>query len=288
MGKFSVLAVVGGDERQLYTAKRFAEKGYEVRRFGILGDESECETVEETLDKANYVLLPVPVTKDGYRLNSEKDILLLDMVKKLPKNCVVFGGKLPPFFKDHLRNDRIRFRDYYEDPVFLWRNADITAEAAASIVMNSSSSAVNGLKILVCGFGRIGKLLTRKFSDLGAKITVASRKKEDLMQARFLFGAETDDIDYGRKGIFDLSRKYDYILNTIPNWIFDNKNSSLLNGTVYIELASPPFGGEQSFMRRKCGEYIIASGLPGKYAPKTAADSVFDCIIGFIEGGESV
>lgn len=288
MGKFSVLAVVGGDERQLYTSEKFSKMGYEVRQFGISGHKRGEENIEDVLREANYVLLPVPVTKDGYRLNSEKEILLSEMVKMIPKNSVVFAGKLPPFFKDHLRNERIRFYDYYEDQDFLWENADITAEAGVSVIMNEATAALKELKILICGFGRIGKLLAKKLADLGADITVAARKKENLMEAEFFLGAKTDSINYARKGVFELSRKYDFIINTIPSWIFDEDNASLLVDTVYVELASSPFGGEQSFMKKNCGKYILASGLPGKYAPNTAANAVFDFMLGFVEGEEMI
>lgn len=278
-----VLSALGGDGRQVYITKLFEEKGFEVRRFGIDPKTDTHVSIEDALCGTDFLLLPVPVTKDGYRLNSAEDILLMDLIGKIPSGCTVFAGKMPPYLKDHLRSKEIEFYDYYENKTYIWRNAEISAEGAIAMLASETEVTLDELKILICGYGRIGKCLAKKLKALGASVTVAARKKEDILQAEICEGTDTDTLDYCREGIFDLGRSYDVILNTVPSWIFDQKNSSLLKNAVYFELASAPHGGESEFLKKNCGKYILASGIPGKYAPQSAGTAAFHAICSYLD-----
>ncbi|MBR4295890.1 MAG: hypothetical protein IKT56_03520, partial [Clostridia bacterium] len=130
---------------------------------------------------------------------------------------------------------------------------------------------------------RIGKCLSKKLKDLGADVTVAARKREDIMLAEVCGNTHTDELSYRRAGIFDLDRSYDAVLNTVPSWIFDASNTSIVHDSIYIELASAPYGGEVEFMKKNCRKYIMGSALPGKYAPLSAARAVFRSLLEFLE-----
>lgn len=274
----NILSALGGDSRQAYITEFFANEGFDIRRYGIGGAEDNCASEEEAISDADYLLLPVPVTKDGYRLNCERDILLFDIIKKIPKDCMVLAGKLPPAIKDYFESNEIKYFDYFGDKRYVWENADITAEGAVYMLMQELDIAVRESKVLICGYGRIGKSLAKKLKALGADVTVAARKQENIVEAELCMEVDTDLLDYCREGIFDLERSYDAIFNTVPSWIFDKSNSSLLKNSIYFELASSPFGGENRFMRDNCRKYIQASGIPGKYAPKSAARAVFNAL----------
>lgn len=279
-----IISVLGGDKRQIFIADLLKSRDYEIRLFGVEGQSDTFECLEENIADADYLLLPVPVSKDGYRLNSEKEVLLMDLVNNLSPDKKVLGGRMPPYLKDHLRAKNVELYDYYENKEYIWKNAEISAEGAVSMLMSESDRVISELRILVCGFGRIGKCLTKKLLSLGAIVTVAARKQEDILQAHTCFGSLTDIIDYRREGTLDLEKKYDVIFNTVPSWIFDKSNISLLENALYIELASAPHGGEAELLRKNCKKYILASGIPGKYAPKSAGAAAFEAICGYLEG----
>lgn len=282
MKQKTVLSVIGGDDRQFYISELLQSKGYEVKTYGIEGhSEGACETLDLALDSANIAVLPLPVTRDGYRINAQADIPFDKFAEKLPPFCRVFAGSLSPAFKDCLEAGGYEYFDYYEDPFFVWNNADISAEGAIYYLMSLLDVTVKGARVLVCGYGRIGKSLSSRLVALGARVTVAARKENDLMQAR-LAGCKTERIDYSKDNIINISKRYDAVLNTIPNWIFNENNCNFLKGTVYIELASAPYGGRGELLKEIC-RYKLASGIPGKYAPKTAADAVLKTLIKYIE-----
>lgn len=283
MSKTKVLGALGGDCRQGFIMKLFEKQGFTTICYGVEKMVNTANTLSETVEKADYLLLPVPITKDGYRLNCSEDIMLMDLVKSIRHDAVVFAGKMPPYLKDYLRSTGITYYDYYEDKEYIWRNAEISAEGAVSMLMNETEVELCEIKALICGYGRIGKCLAGKLKELGVNVTVAARKEEDLLLARYCGEFVTDRIDYRRKGIFDIERTYDVVFNTVPSWIFDRSNSKLIENAIYFELASAPYGGEAGFLKGKCGKYILASGIPGKYAPKSAADAAFKAIFNYLD-----
>lgn len=287
MKKPIILSAVGGDGRQFFITKLLEQKGFKIRRYGIVADDisgvNTEKTLEDALSGADYLLLPIPVTKDGYRLNSCEDILLSDLIKKTDHSCCVFAGKMPPAFKDLLEGNGIKYYDYFDDTAYVWRNADITAEGAIYLLMRELDITLRDSKILVCGYGRIGKCLSKKLKALGAFVTVAARKREDIMLADICGDIHTDELNYRRAGIFDLERSYDAVFNTVPSWIFDASNTAIVRDSIYIELASAPYGGEVEFMKKNCRKYIMGSALPGKYAPLSAARAVFRSLLEFLE-----
>ena len=282
MNKNVIISVIGGDARQVHIADRFGDCGYTVRKFGIDPDIDNCKSIEEALFDCDLLLLPLPLTRDGYRLNSTNDIMLTRLAELLPMGCKVLGGKIPPRIKDYFESCGIEHYDYFEDNNYVWRNADITAEGAVSMLMRELDITVFGAKLLVTGYGRIGKCLSGKLKALGAVVTVAARKAEDRILASIYGGVKADSIDYCRRGIFDIEKSYDAILNTVPSWIFDSSNASILQDKIYIELASPPYGGEPELLKKYCKKYILASGIPGKYAPISAAEAIFLALPDFI------
>ncbi|MGN1047252.1 MAG: dipicolinate synthase subunit DpsA [Eubacteriales bacterium] len=279
-----VMSVIGGDSRQLYIAELLKDRNIDLRYYGVAaeGAENTCGTPEEAIAGCDAVLLPLPVTRDGYRLNMSGDLFFFDFARMISPGTFVFAGMIPPSFKDFLEQSGIKYYDYFESRRLLWDNADITAEGAVSLLMRELPKTVRGAEILVCGFGRIGKLLAGKLTSLGASVTVAARRDDDLLLAEKCFGVKTDPINYRRIGTFDLSKDYDAVLNTVPSWIFDESNAPLLRKTIYIELASSPYGGETEFMRKNCAKYIMAAGLPGKYAPREAARAIVHSLLNYL------
>ena len=177
------ISLLGGDKRQEYIADILCENGFTVRKFGLTGATDNCVNAEAAIQGADYLFLPVPVTRDGYRLNCDKEIFISDIIKKIPASCKVFGGKLPPSLKDFLNSEKIGYNDYFDDPWYIWENAYISSEGAIHVLMQELDTVIEEANILICGYGRIGKCLSKALKSFGASVTVAARRAEPISEA---------------------------------------------------------------------------------------------------------
>lgn len=97
---------------------------------------------------------------------------------------------------------------------------------------------IQGARILILGFGRVGKLTALRCSALGARVSVAARSCADLAWAR-AFGCDALRIDRlgGWLGSFEM------IINTVPALILGERELTQLRPDCYVlDLASKPGG----------------------------------------------
>lgn len=152
-------------------------------------------------------------------------------------------------------------------PDFTVGNAALTAECALGRLMDESGSTLAGSNVLVCGWGRIGKLLCLKLAALGAHVTAAARARADRAMAAAL-GLGSVDYD----GLEAEIGAFGFIINTVPARVLtDAALCMAADGAVIMELASPP-GGFDRTLAENIGLHVVpAPGLPGQRAPESAA-----------------
>jgi dipicolinate synthase subunit A len=145
------------------------------------------------------------------------------------------------------------------------------------VAMENTDRVIEGMRILICGYGRIGKLLSDKMRRLGASVFVAARRDEILCEIA-MAGFETVDL----RQINDLiraSQNCEVILNTIPSQIFTRQVIEKIDGDpLYIEIASAPGGIDLQSARGRKMRIIFAPSLPGKYAPASAGEYIFETV----------
>ncbi len=154
---------------------------------------------------------------------------------------------------------------YWRDEVYAVENAALTAEGAAELLMRRAPRPVMGMRVLVVGYGRIGRLLADKLAALGARVTVAARRPAARAEARAR-GYLAVDIIY-------IPAPYDAVVNTVPAPLL----SGDYGGALCMELASAP-GGWQDH-----APVLRAPGLPSHYAPQAAADIMADAVYRALE-----
>lgn len=180
----------------------------------------------------------------------------------------IFGGMLPPA-PDAAQ---LRLYDYAKDEALLLENAALTADAAAQLLQQRLPRSLSASRVLLCGFGRIGKLLARSLVCAGAAVTVSVRRPADFALCRIL------GLPCVKTGVFAPADGFDAIVNTVPAQILpDSYVSAAAPGCVLLELASSP-GGFGSQAQKRPG-YVCARGLPGRYAPHAAAACIHDAIL---------
>ena len=281
---YKTFAIIGGDKRQLYCARSLANDGFEV----ILGGFDKVLSMRgvklinpvEAAKSAEIIILPLPsVDKDGNipASFSDEKLSLMGLAPYLAGKKVFCSMKekvldVVPFLNTKLLND------YYAREDFVLSNAYVTAEGAVKIAMERFEGTLNSADILVCGYGRIGKALTRLLSAFSPHLTVSARKSEDLAAIR-LMGAKavrTDEL-YGENG-------FDIIFSTVPALIFDHKLlAKISNDAVIIDLASSPGSVDFDAADRLEIDYIHALSLPGKSSPKTAGEIIKDTVYTILE-----
>ena len=145
-----------------------------------------------------------------------------------------------------------------------------TAEGAIQLAMEELPVTIHGARVLVLGFGRLGKLLAHRLNALGARVSVAARKWADLAWAEaYGYGAEQiERLDGYLCG-------YDLVVNTVPVRVLrEAELADLKPGCLVIDLASKPGGVDFDAAARLGVKAFWALSLPGKVAPVTAGKSI--------------
>ena len=275
--------IIGGDKRQLYLAKSIQNDGYTVY---ICGFELSCDTnglteirLEEILNKADYIILPLPCTRDNETIfspYSDKDILVNDSFVNSLKDKTVYGGCMQLLTNQCNLWEKIKYFDYYKEEELAISNAIPTAEGAVSLAIENHNGILNDSKCLITGYGRIGKVLSKILLSFGANVDIAARKKEDYALIRAL-GAKS--VKYQK-----INKTYDIIFNTVPTMVIEKDILKHQNAdTVIIELASLPGGIDRKFALLNGIKIIDAQSLPGKVAPKATAEFTKETIYNLLD-----
>lgn len=265
--------VVGGDRRQVYLAKMLREDGHTVHTLGLKEGEGDLGD----LSLAHCVILPLPVLgKDGlvYTPLSRERISLSQILRHMRPGQILCGGMVSLEVRRMGEESGIRVFDYYAREECMVANAVPTAEGAVQVAMEQMPFTLHGARVLVLGFGRVGKLTAHRMRALGARVTVAAKGYEDLAWA----AAYNYDSIHLEELACELGG-FQLIVNTIPAQILDARRLAWVDPEVLIlDLASAP-GGVDLVQGEALGLRILqAPGLPGRTAPVTSAEAIRDSI----------
>lgn len=216
-----------------------------LRRLGAVITEELCSDTQ-------HILLPVPCPPSAA---PKLEALLCNT----GKDFVISGGNLAA-----LPLSQYRTVDFLTDPYYLADNAAITARCTMRMLQERTVKPLSEQKVLVLGWGRIGKCLAKELQQFGAAVTVAARRDTSLAMAHAL-GYSVERLET----VSEITRVFDVIVNTIPVMVLPHMQ--LKEGAVAIELASSP---------GMSGDGIIsARGLPGKLAPKESGKLIAETFI---------
>ena len=283
MPMINTFGVIGGDERMKYLAQSIAADGYPVcvcglEKLGTCRGAAECD-LPQLAAKSSVILLPLPATKDGLFLNApyaENEIRLDDDFARFFMHKTVCGGMLQRLTASSSLWREIEPEDYYRREELAVGNAIPTAEGAVGIAIREYPGTINGAKCLITGFGRIGKNLAIILRGMGAEVFCAARKKADLMQMR-AFGVQP--LTYR-----EIGKRFDLIFNTVPARVLTSPVlMQQTRDTLIIELASAPGGTDLKRAEELHLHVIDAPSLPGRVAPKTAAEYIKEAVYNILE-----
>ena len=268
------VAVIGGDRRMLYAAEAFRAMHHTVTVSGFEKITDTCSDVKAAMRDADIIVLPVrPV--QGELLHApfaREGISLQELGRAAGEKPVFCGGSeaLSGVFAG-------RVYDYAAREDFAVRNAVLTAEGTVALLISESAGSVFGARVLVLGYGRIGRILCRCLHALGAEVTVAVRR--EVTRA----WAEAEGIKTTDYSLMELN-VYDMIVNTVPAPVLDAPQiDRLRTDTLLIDLASAPGGADCRRALQRGIKAIHALGLPGRIAPKAAGSIITETICNMIK-----
>jgi len=133
--------------------------------------------------------------------------------------------------------------------------------------------------IMVIGYGRIGKVLCKMLSGMGAHVFPVVRKQQDLATA-FAYGYNPILLEDLNLLLPDMN----IIMNTAPSILIDKSNMKHIDKRcLLIDLASAPHGIDYNAGKAAGLTILYAGSLPGAVAPYTAAKYIQQAIYNAIE-----
>lgn len=249
------ITVIGGDSR-LKTVKNHLERvGYQVDSLGLFED----DTADLTTSKV--IVLPVPTTKDGvnvYTPLTNKKIPLSMIEERVTDEQMILCC-------NYLFSKK-RCIDYNALDSYALLNSVPTAEGAIKLAIENTHFTLWKAKVLVIGYGRVGKILANRLKALGCRVTVSARKPVDFAMLEAL---GFDCVNTNELNLRPLD--YDIIFNTVDVKVINDESLEHTPCTCMLDLSSKG-GFSLTAAREKGITAIKAPGLPGVTAPKTAGE----------------
>ncbi|MGE5586956.1 MAG: dipicolinate synthase subunit DpsA [Clostridia bacterium] len=270
-----VIAVLGGDWREIEVIKRFLAEGAKVRVVGypdlpeLAGAERET-SVFEALRGVDAVVVGMGGLDVGGKVKTlDPDLTIAlseEVLEVIPPRAPLFVGAARPRLKEFAARHGVTLVEVAEDDEIAIRNSIPTAEGAVQIAMEELPVTIHSCRAVVVGFGRVGVTLTRVLLALGARTTVAARNLAQLARAEEM-GASTVHLSSMAQAASDA----DVVFNTVPAVVLTEEVLKRMRpGSLIIDLASQPGGTDFQAAARYGIKTVHALGLPGKVAPRTA------------------
>ena len=280
------IGIIGGDMRQVALSRRLSELGFKVVTWGLKGDAdignaTRCDDWHAAVEESKAVILPLPVSADGIRVFAPEcdgcELRISQLFGALDSKTLLIGGKFDMSIKESAKENNIPLLDYFECEELQIKNAVPTAEGALEIAMRELSVTISGAKAFVCGYGRIGKVLSSLLKAMGAVVYTSARKLEDIA---YITVNGCVPVRYTDAEFIEYMSQADVIFNTVPAKVIDkNVISKLKKGSLIIDLASGKGGTDFEFAKACNVKCIHALSLPGKVAPETAGYIICDCVL---------
>lgn len=216
-------------------------------------------------EQAEAAVLPMMACQDGVHITGTA-LIFDDFAARLPENGVIFGW---------LNRESPRpALNYMADRALRYLNAVPTAEGALLTAIENLPRTIWNSRCLVLGRGHVGAYLARLLQSLGAKVTLAARKPEDLAYGQAC-GYETAELSR----LTEVISRQDLIFNDIPARVLGEAElREVRSDSLVIELAAAN-GAIDLQLAEKIGANVVVGGsLPGKYSPETAARFIVDAI----------
>ncbi len=281
--------VLGGDLRNIKLAGMLADDGNRVYSFGqdrsdeILDDGriEKCTSLKTAMEKAQVIIGPVPFSSNEDFINAPfaHDKIMIDDLMKTNKGKIFISGSIKDDLKKKLDEKYMEVIDIMKRDDLAILNTIATAEGTIEVAIKNTDKILQGSRVLILGFGRVGKIVANKFSKMSALVTCAARKVSDLAWIK-AYGYNSLNIN---DMLYDL-KEFDIIINTVPQTILRERELKHIDAeALLIDLASSPGGIDGKIAKSMGLNFIWALALPGRIAPSSSAKFIKDTVYTILE-----
>ena len=274
--KKTTFLCAGGDARQIYMSQKLSEYG-KTYTYGISEYSGKTVLLDNLCDMPEKVdVLVFPLMKDGALelTMGNKTVACSDFVPYLKKNAIVTGGRLSTKQIEFFSALGFDVTDYFKREELVIKNCIPTAEGALQLAMQELATTIYNSRVLVIGYGRVGKACGRLFDAVGAETVCTARKISALAEAENA-GLKTFPINE----LFGHIDSFDLIINTVPAMILEEGLlKAVAKDALIIDLASMPGGVDFKSATRLNKRVIHALSLPGKVAPVTSGEIIAEAV----------
>ncbi len=279
-------AVLGGDMRNLYLAELLKKDYQYVEIYGFEKSGKpwaiKNSPLDYVLDGARVIVGGIPLMSDNSYLTtplSREKLTIGEVLEKIPENSLFIAGKIPDHITKQFAEKKVKCLDIVEREELAVLNAVPSAEGAIHILLQELPMTLMGSRILIVGYGRIGKVLAKMLQGFGAEVWAAARKYSDIawIEAQ---GLKPVPMYQLARYVSDM----DAIVNTAPALVITKEIlEKTRNDCFLLDLASVPGGIDFKAAEAFGFKVNWALGLPGKIAPLTAGDIIRRTIYNIIE-----
>ena len=269
------VAVIGGDEREVYLIPELQKLGAYIVGVGFekappIPDVTLVSSLQEAAGQVDVLLFPMFGTDERgvvkAKYSDSPIVLNKEVLQAVPTRVPLIIGFARPALKSATEKMGIQLVEtIYLDELSIL-NSIPSAEGAIQMAMENTKITIHGSESFVLGLGRTGWSVARMLQGIEAKVTGVARKPADLARA----------VEMGLRAVHfsDLEEEIgraEIIFNTVPSLILDRVMlEKASREAVIIDLASIPGGTDFEFAQLLGIKALLAPGLPGIVAPKTA------------------
>jgi dipicolinate synthase subunit A len=283
------IAVIGGDARQIEIIRKLTEMDAKLSLIGFEQlDHAFTGSTKEKIEDIDFqamdaIILPVSGTGlDGQIetiFSNEKVVLTEEAVSKTPEHCTIYTGITNSYLNAIVKKANRRLVQLFERDDIAIYNSIPTVEGTIMLAIQHTDFTIHGSNIVVLGFGRVGMSVARAFHALGAKVKVGARKSEHIARI-----TEMGLTPFFLKDIEQVVKDTDICINTIPHLVVTASVISKMPAhTLIIDLASKPGGTDFRYAEKRGIKALLALGLPGIVAPKTAGQILANVLTQLLE-----
>ena len=281
------ITIMGGDLREKVLMQRLLEHGFSVKSFArpqeMIPEEAIfCEKATEALSDVIGVVFPMAGLGSDGMLHSKGGIpcyLYEEDFELLAPGTLLLTGIESPYLAQIAEKRSLRLMAMAERDEVAIPNAIPTAEGAIAVAIEKSPGLLQGASALILGYGRVTQALAPRLAALGMQLIISNRGEQRASLAR----------EHGYKVIAweewpDIATEVDFIFNTVPKMLFTEAVLLTINPqTLLVDLAAIPGGADFAAASRLGVNAVLASGLPGKFAPLAAGEILANVYVPLFE-----
>lgn len=269
-----MIGFIGGDKRIVCLYNIVSDKGDNPRAY-FMDVKNSKDKLPQMFDE-DVLIGPVPLCKPVPLLNAKEGFYadVYEIVSKMKPGSLFTAGIIPKELIEFASEQGVSVFDYAATEEFQILNAEITAEGTVKIALSNGNKTLKDAKVLILGYGRIGKALCNLMSGFHSDFTVTARKVKDLsyILVNGFKGIHTDDI-------INVIGQFDIIINTIPALILTKEVlDEVREDALIIDLASVPGGTDFDYAQKRGIKTDHALSIPGKFFNHSASSVIYEIL----------